>query len=95
MIGTEHLVEPVRTKPKKHHSLPISTAEREKREFEAAEHERLERVFGELKITRNANNYITMIEKLAEDIVVETSFTRDSNNYITGIAVRKRIRRLL
>ena len=73
---------------KRHHSLPLSVAERQKRIEQAAEHARFGDVFGDFKITRNTANYITKVEKVAEDIVVEDNYTRNSDNYITDICTR-------
>lgn len=78
----------------KHHSLPISDADRAKREHEAAEHQRFEDVYGDLKITRDpTTHFITKVEKVAEDIVVERTYTRDSGDYVTDVATRIRIKK--
>lgn len=80
---------------KKLHSLPISEADRAKREHEAAEHQRFEDVYGDLKITRDSDNYVVKTEKLAEDIVVERTYSRDENHYVVGVAVRIRKKKRL
>lgn len=78
---------------KRLHSLPISEADRAKREHEAEEHRRFEDAFGQYKITRNAAHYITQIRKQVEDIVVERNYTRDGDNYITAVDTRLKIER--
>ena len=78
---------------KKLHSLPITDADRAKREHDAEEHRRFEDAFGNYKITRNAEHYITQIRKQVEDIVVERDYTRDADNYITAVETRLKIER--
>lgn len=93
-FAAEHVNDKKGTTRKKHHSLPISDADRAKREHDAAEHQRFEDVYGDLKITRDpTTHFITKVEKVAEDIVVERTYTRDSGDYITDVAIRIRIKK--
>lgn len=75
------------------HSIPISAEERTKREHEAEEHRRFTDAFGNYRITRNAEHYITQIRKQVEDVVVECNYTRDTDNYITEVGTKLKIER--
>jgi len=75
------------------HSIPISTEDRARREHEAEEHRRFKDAFGNYKITRNTDHYITQIRKQVEDVVVEVNYTRDGDHYITALETRLKIER--
>lgn len=62
--------------------------QRAKRQERVREEKRLIDVLGDIKITRNAEHYITKIEKNAENYVLKWNFDRDSDNYIKEIDVR-------
>ncbi len=97
IAAVKELIKLRRKRPKEKkeplHSIPISTEERTKREHNAEEHRRFTDAFGNYKITRNTEHYITQIRKQVEDVVVERDYERDASNYIITAETRLKIER--